>query len=143
MSEKTERRGRPAEQVFEQPEKWVREFYEVPSKPELGYKTTFYYDIKKSVNGPYKTEITYPKNYKLGKQKSEERKTYGKQPVIIVFKTSERSNAKTKMKIFKNKNIDEVLDENVSLPGVPDKAVIMDIGVGENFINQYKTKYGL
>jgi len=143
MSEKTERRGRPAEQVFEQPEKWVREFYEVPSKPELGYKTTFYYDIKKSVNGPYKTEITYPKNYKLGKQKSEERKTYGKQPVVIVFKTSERSNAKTKMKIFKNKNIDEVLDENVSLPGVPDKAVIMDIGVGENFINQYKTKYGL
>jgi len=143
LSEKTERRGRPAEQVFEQPEKWVREFYEVPSKPELGYKTTFYYDIKKSVNGPYKTEITYPKNYKLGKQKSEERKTYGKQPVVIVFKTSERSNAKTKMKIFKNKNIDEVLDENVSLPGVPDKAVIMDIGVGENFINQYKTKYGL
>jgi hypothetical protein len=143
MSEKTERRGRPVEQVFEQPEKWVREFYEVPSKPELGYKTTFYYDIKKSVNGPYKTEITYPKNYKPGKQKSEERKTYGKQPVVIVFKTSERSNAKTKMKIFKNKNIDEVLDENVVLPGVPDKAVIMDIGVGENFINQYKTKYGL
>lgn len=143
MSEKTERRGRPAEQAFEQPEKWVREFYEVPSKPELGYKTTFYYDIKKSVNGPYKTEITYPKNYKPGKQKSVERKTYGKQPVVIVFKTSERSNAKTKMKVFNNKNVDEVLDENVSLPGVPDKAVIMDVGVGENFINQYKTKYGL
>jgi hypothetical protein len=60
-----------------------------------------------------------------------------------VFKTSERSNAKTKMKVFSNKNIDEVLDENVNLPGVPDNAVIMDIGVGENFINQYKTKYGL
>jgi len=143
MSEKTERRGRPVEQIFEQPEKWIREFYEVPSKPELGSKTTFYYDIKKSVNGPYKTEITYPKDYKPGKQKSVERKTYGKQPVVIVFKTSERSNAKIKMKVFNNKNIDEVLDENVNLPGVPDNAVIMDIGVGENFINQYKTKYGL
>jgi hypothetical protein len=143
MSEKTERRGRPVEQVFEQPEKWIREFYEVPSKPELGYKTTFYYDINKSVNGPYKTEITYPKNYKQGKQKSEERKTYGKQPVVVVFKTSERSNAKTKMKVFNNKNIDEVLDENVNLPGIPDNAVFMDIGVGECFINQYKRKYEL
>jgi hypothetical protein len=45
-----------------------------------------------------KTEIIYPKNYKPGKLKSEERKTYGKQPVVVVFKTSERSNAKTKMK---------------------------------------------
>ena len=42
MIEKTERRGRPAEQPFEKPEKWIREFYEVPTKPELGYKMTYY-----------------------------------------------------------------------------------------------------
>jgi hypothetical protein len=49
MTEKTERRGRPAEQPFEKPEKWTREFYEVPSKPELGTKTTFYYDNSKKL----------------------------------------------------------------------------------------------
>ena len=47
------------------------------------------------------------------------------------------------MKIFKNKNIDEVLDENNDLPGIPNNAIFMDIGVGEYFINQYKKKYEL
>ena len=50
MTEKTERRGRPAEQPFVQSEKWTREFYEVPSKPELGMKTVFHYDKNKNVD---------------------------------------------------------------------------------------------
>ena len=64
MTEKTERRGRPAEGIAEPKEKWELTCYEVPSKPELGTQTTFYFDKNKSSNGAYKVEITYPKDYK-------------------------------------------------------------------------------
>jgi hypothetical protein len=64
-------------------------------------------------------------------------------PVVIVFKTSNRSNAQTKMKIFRNKSIDEVLDENSKLPGVPDNAEWLEIGLGESFIESYSKKYNI
>lgn len=66
---------------------------------------------------------------------------YHKDNVTIVFKTSNRSNAKTKMKTFRNKCIDDILDKK--LPGIPDTAVILEIGMGERFEQQYKTKYKL
>jgi hypothetical protein len=140
MIEKTERRGRPAEQPVVQLEKWTREYYEVPTKPELGYKMTYYYDVSKNTNGPYKTEIVYPKGYKHEPVKIEKGKAYNKQPVVMVFKTSNRSNAKTKMKIWNNENIDYIISAK-SLPGVPDTAEILEIGVGESFIEDYKSKY--
>ena len=63
-------------------------------------------------------------------------------PVVMVFKTSNRSNAKTKMKVWKNTNIDYILTQD-KLPGVPDKAVILELGVGESLIEKYKLKYNL
>jgi hypothetical protein len=66
---------------------------------------------------------------------------YHKGNVTIVFKTSNRSNAKTKMKTFRNKNIDDVLE--AKLPGIPDAAVILEIGIGKCFEEQYKRKYKL
>ena len=142
MTEKTERRGRPAETPFEKPEKWTREYYEVPTKPELGYKMVWHYDINKSSSGPYKTEITYPRNYKHDDVKVEKGKAYNKQPVVMVFKTSNRSNAKTKMKIWANENIDYIITAK-SLPGVPDTAEVVELGVGESFIETWKSKYSL
>ena len=142
MIEKTERRGRPAEQPFVQPKQWTREFYEVPSKPELGYKMTWYYDLSKSATGPYKTEITYPKGHKHDPVKVEKGKAYNKQPVVMVFKTSNRSNAKTKMKIWNNENIDYIISAK-SLPGVPDTAEVIELGVGEHLIEQWQSKYSL
>lgn len=68
-------------------------------------------------------------------------KDYLDVPVTIVFKTSDRSNAQTKIKTFKNRNIDQVLEDK--LPGVPDKAVVLDIGVGSIFESRYKKKYGI
>ena len=59
---------------------------------------------------------------------------YPKIPVVVTFKTSNRSNAKTKKKVFRNRNIDEILDPNVRLPGIPENAVIEHIGIGENFV---------
>ena len=142
MMEKTERRGIPAEQPVAKQTKWIREFYEIPSKPELGYKQIWYYDTSKNTNGPYKTEITYPKDHKFEKVKIEKGKAYNKQPVVLVFKTSNRSNAQVKMKIFANENIDYIATTD-KLVGVPDTAIILELAVGENFIDSFKSKYSL
>ena len=140
--EKTERRGRPAEVPAVVLEKFERTFYEVPTKPELGWKMVWHYDKSKSASGPYKTEMTYPKGYKHDKVKADKGKAYNGQPVVMVFKTSDRSNAKTKMKIWNNENIDYIISAP-TLQGVPDNAVILECGVGESFIDIWKLKYSL
>ena len=66
---------------------------------------------------------------------------YHKSNVTIVFKTSNRSNAKTKIKTFRNKTIDDILDKK--LPGVPDNAVIVEIAMGSQFEERLKAKYKL
>ena len=66
---------------------------------------------------------------------------YHKENVTVVFKTSNRSNAKTKMKTFRNKSIDDILDKK--LVGVPDNAVIIEIAMGSLFEGRLKTKYKL
>jgi hypothetical protein len=63
-------------------------------------------------------------------------------PVVMVFKSSNRSNAKTKIKVWRNTNIDYILRAD-KLPGVPKKAVILEVGIGEVFIEKYKDKYNL
>ena len=69
-------------------------------------------------------------------------KEYPSGPIGVVFKTSNRANAKTKLKIFKgNWNVDRVLSEK--LPGVPEKAEILAVGVGEKIIEGYRVKYKL
>ena len=66
-------------------------------------------------------------------------------PTVLVFKTSNRSNAKTKMKVYKTRNVDEIIDalEESKLPGVPKKAEIITIGLGESMIKKYKQQYNL
>jgi hypothetical protein len=55
--------------------------------------------------------------------------SYGNAPITMTYKTSTRKNARTKTKIWKNKNIDEVLSMK-KWPGVPENAVILKIKVG-------------
>ena len=133
-------RGRPSEQI-EIRTKWTETYVEFPSKPELGSTSIWHYDINKSTNGPFKTEINYPKGYKHIKPKID-KKSYQKQAVVIVFKTSNRSNAKIKLKSWRNTNID-YLNSMDKIPGIPTKAIILECGVGESFINFYKLKYNL
>ena len=64
---------------------------------------------------------------------------YHKENVTVVFKTSNRSNAKTKMKTFRNKSIDDILDKK--LTGIPDNAVILEIAMGSLFEERLKAKY--
>lgn len=66
---------------------------------------------------------------------------YHKENVTVVFKTSNRSNAKTKIKTFRNKSIDDILDKK--LTGIPDNAVILEISMGSRFEDQLRAKYKL
>ena len=142
--EKTERRGRPAEAPAVVLDKFERIYYEFANEKyqNEGTKSTWYYDKSKNANGPYKVEVTYPKGYKHEKFKAEKGKAYNGQPVVMVFKTSERSNAKTKMKVWNNENIDYIISAP-TLPGVPDNAIILDVAVGESYIDSFKLKYSL
>ena len=69
--------------------------------------------------------------------------SYPKIPISIVFATSKNSNAKIKIKTIRNRNIDELIDCNYVIPGIPAKAVIKEVGMGEIFIERYKKKYGV
>ena len=68
---------------------------------------------------------------------------YAKIPISIVFATSNRSNAKIKIKTVKNRNIDEISESDFNIPGIPKIAVIKEVGVGKAFHDIYKQKYGL
>ena len=123
-------RGRPTENVVKK------------TKYKLEFKDSiWYFDDKKSKNGAYKVEQIYPKGERTKKIQIQKGKPYGKMPVVMVFNTSNRSNARTKMKVFR-KNVDYVLTAK-KLPGVPEKAVILDVGVGHSFIEEYQKKYNL
>ena len=67
---------------------------------------------------------------------------YHKDTITIVFKTSNRSNARTKMKTFRNKSIDDIVDAK-RIVGIPDNAVILEIGMGKQLEEQYRKKYKL
>ena len=60
----------------------------------------------------------------------------------MVFNTSNRSNAKTKIKVWNNENIDYIIS-TPKLVGVPSNAVILELGVGKRTIERYKQKYNL
>ena len=137
-----ENRGRPKEAPAVKKEKYTLEYYDVPTKPELGWKSTWYFDDAKTKNGAWKVEHTPPKGWKAPKIKAEKGKAYAKQPVVMVLKTSNRSNAKIKMKVWKNENIDYIIS-SPKLPGIPSKAVILELGVGKSFIDSWRSKYNL
>ena len=69
--------------------------------------------------------------------------SYPKVPIVIAFVTSNRSNAKYKVKVVRNRNIDELMDCNYIIPGIPKTRVIKEVGMGEIFIERYKKKYGI
>jgi hypothetical protein len=136
-------KGRPVENdtVLE---KYIQEFGEFDSEvvKHEGWQMKWYVDRKKSTTGPYKVETTYPKDFKPTLPKPERKKAYGKMPVVLVFKTSNRSNAKTKIKVFKNENIDYILS-GAKLVGVPDGAIILEVGIGNKMVEKFNSKYSI
>jgi len=137
-----ESRGRPKESQAVRKEKWVQVCHEFPSKPELGYTSTWYFDDSKNKNGAWKVEVTEKKGFKPPKVKIEKGKAYNKMPVVMVFKSSNRSNAKVKMKVWNNENIDYIIS-SPKLPGVPSTAITLELGVGKGMIEKWRSKYNL
>jgi hypothetical protein len=135
-------RGRPSESEATPLDKWTMECYQYPNKPELGYKSVHHFDRSKSPNGCWRVDHTPAKGEIYPKVKLEKGKPYAKQPVAMVFKTSNNSNARVKIKIWANENIDYIITQD-KLPGVPDKAVILELGVGQSLIDLWKSKYGI
>ena len=123
-------------------DKWVMPTYQYPNKPELGDKSVWHFDRSKNPNGCYRVDHTPAKGEKQPKVKVNKTQTYGGMPVAMVFKTSKNSNAKTKMKVWRNTNIDYIISQD-KLPGVPDKAVILELGVGESNVKAWQSKYSL
>jgi len=65
-----------------------------------------------------------------------------KGPISIVFKTSNRSNARTKIKTYRKKSIDDILTAK-KLVGIPNNAIILEMGMGKSLEVQYRKKYKL
>ena len=134
-------RGRPSEEAVRRT-KYVQTCYETPTKPELGYKLVYHFDLDKHPNGAYRVDHFPAKGEKSPVVKPEKGKAYNKQPVVMVFKTSNRSNAKTKMKVWRFFSPGGS-HHYLVLPGVPSNAEILELGVGALFIKKYKSKYNL
>ena len=124
-------RGRPSEKPAIVLDKWVQD----------NENQIWHFDRSKSSNGCYKVENKFIAGEKQAKPIIDQRMYSKDMPTVIVFKTSNRSNAKTKMKVI-NKNIDYVLSAK-KLPGIPDIAEWLEVGIGKSFVSKYKQKYSL
>ena len=124
-------RGRPSEKPAIVLDKWVQE-----TENQI-----WHFDRNKSNNGCYKVENKFIAGEKQAKPIIDQRMYAKGMSTVIVFKTSNRSNAKTKMKVI-NKNIDYVLSAK-KIPGIPNIAEWLEVGTGKSFINKYKQKYDL
>lgn len=69
--------------------------------------------------------------------------SYPKVPIVIAFATSNRSNAKYKVKVVRNRTIDDLIDCNYVIPGISAKCIIKEVGIGEIFIERYRKKYNI
>lgn len=60
--------------------------------------------------------------------------------IVVVFKP--KANSKViKFKAFKNYILDWILDVDCKLVGIPDTAEILEVGMGEGMMKEYKNKY--
>ena len=130
-----ENRGRKKESTE------VTKVYTQEIMDSTGGKMIYKFDLNKFPNGAYSVEHIPAKHQTPKPVFDLNQRTYSKAPTVMVFKSSERSNAKVKMKIF-NKNVDFV-NMAKKLPGVPDTAIILELGVGESFITMWKKQYNL
>lgn len=64
-------------------------------------------------------------------------------PLVIVWKTSNRSNSPIKIKKTSNYNLDYFLQLEATIPGIPKDAIILELGIGKNFYNLWTQKYKL
>ena len=61
-------------------------------------------------------------------------------PVVVVHK-GPRKNSKSQLEIFTNIRVDDIIDGKKRKPLIPHQNEILDIGVGESFVERYKKKH--
>ena len=130
-----ENRGRPSLVVVEAPIKYSQEMTDY-----TGARQVWKYDLNITKSGPISVENFPFSNTPVSLPKIDS-KPYNNQVTVMVYKSSNRSNATVKLKVF-NKNIDYV-NSAKKLPGVPDSAVILELAIGEGCIPIYKQKYNI
>ena len=73
--------------------------------------------------------------------------TYLNVPLVIVYKNTSGANAKTRIKVFKHRHIDSLIEVLIhpkkTLTGIPKTAEILQVGCGTEFEAQYRKKYKL
>lgn len=62
-------------------------------------------------------------------------------PPIVVVHKGPRKNSKIQLEIFTNIRVDDIIDGNKRKPPIPHSNEILDIGMGESFVERYKKKY--
>jgi len=62
-------------------------------------------------------------------------------PIVVVYE--KRKGGKKYMEVFNHLRIDDIIDAKKRKPPIPHNYEILDIGVGEVFIEKYKQKYKL
>ena len=62
-------------------------------------------------------------------------------PPIVVVHRGPRKTSKFQLEIFTNSRVDDIIDGNKLKPLIPHQNEILDIGVGESFVERYKKKY--
>jgi len=61
----------------------------------------------------------------------------------VVVHKKPRKNAKIQLEVFENTRVDDIISSAKRKPLIPKENEILDIGVGESFIEKYKHKYKL
>jgi hypothetical protein len=65
------------------------------------------------------------------------------QPKVIVVHKGPRKNSKIILEIFDNVRVDDIINLRKKKPLIPKENEILDIGVGESFVERYKKKHKL
>lgn len=63
-------------------------------------------------------------------------------PVVVVWKASKHGRSKPKIKVFKTKHVDDIIGGK-KIHGIPEDAILLDVGVGSSFVERYKKKHKL
>ena len=77
-------RGRPSENVVRKT-KYTLEFFDYPSKPELGGRSVWHFDDKKNKRGAWKVEQFFTKDEKPKKIKIECLLLWYLKPLIVLM----------------------------------------------------------
>jgi hypothetical protein len=66
-----------------------------------------------------------------------------KMPNVIVVHKGPRKNSKVVLEVFENTRVDDIINLRKLKPLIPKENEILDIGVGDSFVERYKKKHKL